>query len=92
MFKLWVRRFKDNHEEQDVIISDDSDDTRTHKIMRALDKACEELDLARPIWLDVNVRDFKKHGKCRFTKDSFIEEIGFDYLEISVLEEDDWFF
>ncbi len=33
-------------------------------------------------------KDFKRHSKTRFTKDSFIEHIDFDYLEIQVIEED----
>ena len=51
-------------------------------------KAKSELDLTRPIWLDLNIRDFKRHSKTRFTQDSFIEHIDFDYLEIQVIEED----
>lgn len=34
-----------------------------------------------------NINDFKRHAKTRFTKDSFIEQIDFDYLEIEVIEE-----
>ena len=46
--------------------------------------------LAPEIWLDSSIRDFQRHARCRFTKDSFIEEIDFDYLEIWVIEEDMW--
>lgn len=45
-------------------------------------------DLSHPIWLDSIIKDFKKHSRARFTKDSFTEEIQFDYLEIHVIEED----
>ncbi len=88
MFKLWVRLVSQNHLLQDLTISDDSQDTRTHKVMHAIDEACLKLDLTRPIWLDLNVKDFQQHGKCRFTKDSFIEEVPFDYMEIRVLEDE----
>lgn len=73
---------------RDTVICNDSEDTRTHKIFRALEQVCYEFDLGKPIWLDSTVADFKKHHKARFTADSFIESIDFDYLEIQVIEED----
>ncbi len=88
MFRMWARTFKDNHMLKDTVICDDTADTRTHKVFNSLDKICYEFDLGKPIWLDSNVADFKKHDKTRFTKDSFIEDIDFDYLEIKVIEED----
>lgn len=88
MFRLWVRLFKENHMLKDTVICDDTADTRTHKVMNALEKACYEMDLSKPIWLDSVVRDFQLHAKCRFTKDSFMEDIPFDFMEIQVLEED----
>jgi hypothetical protein len=87
MFKLWVKEIKDNHLLKDVTIEDATDDTRTHKILHALEKACTGFDLAVPIWLDNNVKEFKRHSKTRFYKDSFIESVEFDYLEIQILEE-----
>ena len=56
-------------------------------VFDSLDSICRELDLQTPIWLDSNVKDFKRHGKTRFTQDSFIESIDFDFLEIQVIEE-----
>lgn len=88
MFRLWGKIWKDNHLINDITISDDSTDTRTHKIFRALDEICLELDLGKPIWLDSNINEFKRHSKTRFTQDSFIEQIDFDHLEIHVIEED----
>jgi hypothetical protein len=73
---------------KDTVICDDSRDTRTHKVFNAVEKLCYEFDLGKPIWLDSNINDFKKHNKTRFTKDSFIEDIDFDFLEIQVIEED----
>ena len=88
MFRLWVKLFKDNHLLKDTTICDDTVDTRTHKVMNALEKACYEMDLSKPIWLDNTIRDFQIHDKCRFTADSFIEDVSFDFMEIQVLEED----
>ena len=87
MFRLWGKEWKDNHLVRDTVICDDTEDTRTHKIFHALDEICYQFDLSKPIWLDSNIKDFKLHDKTRFTQDSFIESIDFDYLEIQVIEE-----
>lgn len=88
MFRLWAKIFKDNHLVKDTVVEDDRDDTRTHKIFKALEEVCYQFDLGKPIWLDSNIVDFKRHDKTRFTRDNFIEDINFDYLEIQVIEED----
>ena len=89
MFRLWAKEFKNNHMMRDTVICDDTEDTRTHKVFRALEEVCYEFDLGKPIWLSSNVSEFQRHSKTRFRKDSFIEEVPFDYLEIQILEEDD---
>ncbi len=88
MFRLWGKLIKNNRVLRDIVIENDRDDTRTHKIFDALDAICYEFDLSRPIWLDANINEFKRHKKTRFQSGNFIESIPFDYLEISVLEED----
>ena len=45
------------------------------------------LDLEKPIWLDSNIREFQRHDRTRFSQDSFIEHIDFDFLEIQIIEE-----
>ncbi|MBQ8662470.1 MAG: hypothetical protein IJ471_01285 [Eubacterium sp.] len=90
MFRLWVKIFKDNRMLKDTTICDDTDDTRTHKIFNAIDQACYEFDLGKPMWLDSTIAEFKRHAKARFYQDNFVEEIPFDYLEIHVIEEDGW--
>lgn len=87
MFRLWGKIWQDNRLLKDATICDDSQDTRTHKIFRALDEICAQFDLGKPIWLDSNIREFQRHSKTRFTQDSFIEQIPFDFLEIQVIEE-----
>jgi len=89
MFRLWAKIFKDNRLIKDMVVCNDSTELRrTQKIFMAIDEICYAFDLAKPIWLDSTIRDFKKHDKTRFTKDNFIEAIDFDYLEIQVIEED----
>lgn len=88
MFRMWGKIWKDNRLLKDIMIENGDSDTRTHKVFRALDDICMEFDLGKPIWLDSNVQDFKRHSRTRFRQDSFIEEIDFDYLEIQIIEED----
>lgn len=86
--RIWFKIMSDNHLIADVTITDESDETRTHKIFKALDEACYKLDLSRPIWLDANVAEFKKVARTKFRKESFVESIDFDFLEMHVIEED----
>lgn len=88
MFRLWAKEWKDNHMLRDMVVEDPGDDTRTHKIFRALDQVCLAFDLSKPIWLDKTVTEFKRHSKARFSADNFIDGIDFDYLEIQIIEED----
>lgn len=87
MFRLWGKIFKDNRMLRDIVICDESDDTRTHKIFNALDQICCEFDLSKPIWFENTIADFKAHDKARFYQDNFVDSIDFDYLEIHVIEE-----
>ena len=57
-------------------------------LLKDFENIAHEFDLAVPIWLPSNISDFKRHAKTRFTQDSFIEVIDFDYLEIQIIEED----
>ena len=88
MFRLWAKIIKDNHLLKDTVICDDSEDTRTHEVFHAIEEACYEFDLGKPIWLDSTISEFKRHDKARFTADNFIESIEFDYMEIQIIEED----
>ena len=74
MFRVWGKLFKDNRMLKDLTICDDSQDTRTHKVLHALDEMCYAFDLSKPIWLDSNVREFQRHAKTRFRQDSLEED------------------
>lgn len=88
MFRMWAKEIKDNRILRDMTVEIPGGDTRTHKVMQALDEICYAFDLGKPIWLDQCVREFAKSARTRFTRDCFIETIDFDYLEIQMLEED----
>ena len=86
--RIWFKIWDDTHLIRTETIEEERDETRTHKIFDALEEACYRFDLGKPIWLDANVEEFKRHAKTRFGKDNFVEEIDFDYLEMQVIEED----
>lgn len=88
MFRMWGKLWKDNHLLKDMVAyNSDYSMSRTAMVFQAVEEICQEFDLSQPIWLDANIREFKRHDRTRFTKDSFIESIDFDYLEIHVIEE-----
>lgn len=89
MFRLWAKVFTENRMIKDMVVcNDDPSLRRTQKVFAAIDEVCNAYDLSKPIWLKPTIADFKKHDKVRFTKDNFIDQIDFDYLEIHVIEED----
>ncbi len=88
MFRMWGKLWKDNHLIKDYVAeSMDFSKTRTELVFQAVEEICQQLDLSQPIWLDSNINEFKRIARTRFRKDSFIEEIDFDFLEIHVIEE-----
>lgn len=89
--QIWFKIFKNNRLLRDIVIHNDASDlTRTKKIFAAIEQICYDFDLSKPIWLDSNIAEFKRHNKVRFYKDSFIDSIDFDYLEMQVLKEDEF--
>lgn len=90
MFRLWAKEWKSSRMLRDMVVCNDNPKlNRTKKIFAAIEEVCSEFDLSIPIWLDSNIAEFKQHDKVRFSKDNFIDEIEFDYLEIQVIEEDE---
>ena len=88
MFRLWGKLMKQNRLLKDMVYCDGSDRNRTRKVFSGLEEICLAFDLENPIWLESTIQEFQRHSKCRFNKDSFIEQIEFDYLEIEVIEEE----
>lgn len=88
MFRMWGKLWKNNHLLKDTVIClTDYSLSRTQMVFQSLDDICYEFDLEKPIWLNMNIEDFKRSSKTRFGRDSFIEQVDFDYLEIQVIEE-----
>ena len=88
MFRGWGKLLRDNRMVRDITICNDAEDTRTHKVFHAVDEICYAFDLSKPIWLESNIREFRRHARTRFFQDSFVDDIDFDYLDFHVIEED----
>ncbi|MBQ4059335.1 MAG: hypothetical protein IJD40_10430 [Lachnospiraceae bacterium] len=89
MFRVWGKIIKQNRLVKDMVVEiEEYNISRTQKVYQALDNMCYEFDLAKPIWLELNKKDFIQNARTRFTQDSFIEEIDFDYLDFQVIEEE----
>jgi len=84
--RIWFKEWKENRMLRDFVACEENDDTRTHKIFHALEQACYEFDLSRPLWLDSNIAEFKRHAKTRFSSDNFVDSIAFYYLEMQIIE------
>ena len=80
MFRLWGKMWKDNHMLKDLVIDDDSEDTRTHKIFHALQEICYDFDLENPILAgEVIFLISNAIQRPDFARTVFIEHIEFDY-------------
>ncbi len=89
MFRMCGRLVKSNKLlKEHIAVIDDFSLTRTKKVYACLDEIAYAFDLEKPIWLESNKKDFIRRAGTRFTKDSFIEEVDFDYLDFHVIEED----
>jgi len=88
MFRMWCKIFKENRLVKDTVIEDTRDTNRTRKVLDGLEECCNRFNLTPPIWLDLNVSDFKRFSYTRFNSHNFIENIDFDYLEIRMIDED----
>lgn len=89
--QIWFKIFKDSRLLCDTVIQNNlSSLTRTKKIFAAIDQACYDFDLSKPIWFESTITEFKRHNKVRFYKDNFIDSIDFDYLEMQILKEDEF--
>ena len=68
MFRMWGKIWKDSRMLRDTVVEEESDDTRTHKIFRALEEICYEFDLGKPIWLDSTIQEFSGTAKPDFIR------------------------
>ena len=80
---LWVRIIRHHRTERQVTVPCGRDSAHS-----ALLEACHELDLAEPIWLDKNEREWTEFGMTRFLPDAFFESVPFERMEIEYIDPD----
>ena len=80
---LWVRTIRHHRIDRQVVEPCLRDDP-----MDALSEACHKLDIARPLWLDKNQREWDDFGQTRFLPDAFMEPVDFQRLEIEFIDPD----
>ena len=86
--RIWAKILKDNRLVSDMTVeNNDAALNRTRKIYASLDEVCYSYNLSKPMWLDKNIKEFKKNSRTRFTQDNFIDAVDFDYLEMQVIDE-----
>ncbi len=80
---LWVRTIRHHRMDKQIVEPCTRDDPQD-----ALGEACRKLDIARPLWLDKNQREWEDFGQTRFLPDAFVESVEFDRLEIEYIDPD----
>ena len=88
MLQIWGKLVKGTRITKQSTVSVPGNENRTKKVFHAMTQLCREFDLEEPIWLDVNIREFKQFSFTRFHQDNFIESIPFDYFEFRVIREE----
>ena len=80
---LWLRTIKHHRMDKQHV----APCTRDNPEM-ALEAACRQLDISRPIWLDKHTREWEEFGQTRFLPDDFLESVDFQRLEIEFIDPD----
>ena len=78
---LWVKTIR--HHRMDRQVTEPC--TRLDP-QEALAEACRRLDIAKPIWLEKNQREWEEFGQTRFLPDAFFEAVPFERLEIEFID------
>ena len=84
MSRLWARIIKDHRI--------DSQDTRPCEWggeADALTELCKSFDIPRPIWLPKHEREYASFRRTAFLPEHFVEEVDFDYMEVSYIFPED---
>ena len=88
MLRLWPRVIRRNKIIEETVTKS----SLAHEpsaVAEALQAACVQLDIARPMWLSLNDRDMEDYRRTTLNQDNFMEEIHFDRMEIEILEDEE---
>ena len=82
MSRLWMRVMKEHR-----IAKQETYPCEWGEENEALTEMCKKADIPCPIWLPKHEREYEEFRRTSFTQEHFIEEIGFDRLEIEYLDD-----
>ncbi len=80
--RLWARVITDHKIEMQ-----DTYPCQWGEESRALTELCKQFDIPSPIWLPKHEREYESFRRTAFLKEHFVEEVGFDRLEIEFLDD-----
>ena len=80
---LWVKANRRTQMVQQTTVPCSREDCKD-----ALIEACHAMDLAVPMWLGKNQREWDSFGQTRFLPDAFPEAVPFDRLDIEFIDPD----
>ncbi len=80
---IWVRLMRKAHIEKDTTVPCAIQDWQ-----QALDTACRQLDVPRPLLLPRHERDWEQFSQARFLKEHFMEDVAFDRMEVEFIDPD----
>ena len=80
---IWVRLMHKTRIDRDVTVA------CAHEAWReAMDEACHQLDVPRPMILPRHERDWKQFNQTRFLREHFVEDVPFDRMEVEFIDPD----
>ena len=80
---LWVKEIRHHRIDRQATAPCTRDDPQD-----ALEEACRQLDIPKPLWLDKHQREWDEFGMTRFLPDAFFESVSFERLEIEYIDPD----
>ena len=86
MYKLWITTVVDGRITRSLLADWSITHTEDKALTIALDGACNELDLSRPIIMKKHINEISLFHRTRFLPEHFIENVDFDRMEVEVFE------
>ncbi|MBR3738897.1 MAG: hypothetical protein IKN04_00380 [Clostridia bacterium] len=78
---IWVRLIKRNRIDKDVTVPCLHADWQD-----ALNIACRQMDVGKPMVLARHERDWDQFSQARFLKEHFLEDVPFDRMEVEFID------
>ena len=80
---IWVRLMRKTRIERDLTV-----ECAHSQWQEALEDACRQLDVGRPMILPRHQRDWDQFNQARFLPEHFVESVSFDRMEVEFIDPD----